>query len=271
VRVVGISSLVTTVMNLAKGTASPVAFNSTFSPYPYNPESRSVFGAATPVCYMQEGLVSTALWEQLQGQIGQLESRLAQIANLSQPPSGCDVCCGGAFVSDKTNINTFSAVAALIKATRDAHMASINVHLDTFAVPDQPRDNVRLCFGGSNAAYYLKLVKRSASYTAAGALQEAQAAEAAAQAALAPYATVPAPTNLAAPPASGLMAVQVPSGVVGGQTVQIQVPGVGLMAVQIPPGLTEGQSFNVQVPQPLQAAQPMAAVPPPAVMQRPQA
>ena len=200
-----------------------------------------------------------------------------------------DVCCGGVFVSDKTNINTFLAVAALIKATRDAHMAAINVHLDTFPIPAPPRHNVRLCFGGSNAAYYLNLVRRPASYTAAQALQEAQAAEAKAQAALARYATVPPPTdpmawmpnlpaagivtgmpaNLAAQP-GGLVSVQVPPGVVAGQTVEIEVPGVGRMAVQVPPGLAEGQRFHVQVPPPPQAAQPMAAAPP-ALMQMEQA
>ena len=265
VRIIGISSLQAAVLSLAKGTADANAMNRTLLPQPYKPESRSVLGRVTRVAYMEEGLVSSALWAQLQSQIGQLELHLAQIANLSQPPSGCDTCCGGAFVSDKTNVKTFLAVVALIKAARDAQMASVNVQLEALAIPSAATQNVRLLFGGSNAAYYLNLVKRPAGYTAAQALQVAQAAELAAQTALAPYAAVP--TRLANPAAAGEqnMTVMVPPGVAAGQTVQIQVAGVGPMTVQVPPGLTEGQTFMVQVPLPPQAAQPVAAVAPAAM------
>ena len=57
------------------------------------------------------------------------------------------------------------------------------------------------------------------------------------------------------------MMVQVPAGLSGGQSLQVQTPA-GLMAVQIPPGLTAGQSFQMQVPvQPTQTAQPVAPMP----------
>ena len=285
VRIIGLSVLKGTVLAQSKGTAHPNAMNGTFSRNPYNPESRNVLlGGVTQVAYMQEGLVSTALWQQIQMQIELLESYLAQIANLSQPPTSCsETCCGGAFASDKTNIKTFKAVVGLIKAARDAGMASINVQLEALAIPsaatNNVRHNVRLIFGGSNSAYYLQSLEVLAN-TAAQALAAAQAAEMAAQAALAPYAAVPAKPGALMPAAPGgevplppppppdgtgqleRMTVKVPPGVTAGQTVQIEVAGVGPMAVQVPPGLTEGQEFLVQVPLPVHAAQPVAPVAP---------
>ena len=54
------------------------------------------------------------------------------------------------------------------------------------------------------------------------------------------------------------MAVQVPDGLTGGQSLQVQTP-TGLMAVQIPPGLTAGQSFQIQLPMAPPVAQPVMA------------
>ena len=56
------------------------------------------------------------------------------------------------------------------------------------------------------------------------------------------------------------MMVQVPAGMSGGQTLQVQTPA-GLMSVQIPPGLTAGQSFQMKVPLPPQQTQPAIAQP----------
>ena len=59
-------------------------------------------------------------------------------------------------------------------------------------------------------------------------------------------------------PGDQLMAVQVPDGLTGGQSLQVQTP-TGLMAVQIPPGLTAGQSFQIQLPMAPPVAQPVMA------------
>ena len=63
-----------------------------------------------------------------------------------------------------------------------------------------------------------------------------------------------------ASPGHQLMMVQVPAGMSGGQTLQVQTPA-GLMSVQIPPGLTAGQSFQMKVPLPPQQTQPAIAQP----------
>ena len=51
--------------------------------------------------------------QQLQQQIGELEARLAAIADLSDYPNCRAFCCGG------PSLDAFKAVAALVKATRD--------------------------------------------------------------------------------------------------------------------------------------------------------
>ena len=163
--------------------------------------------------------------------------------------------------------NAFKAVAALIKATRDVHVPSVNVQLEgldqggsqSFSARlnrEGQRPFVRLNFGGSNSAYYLDAVDRSRQghpATAAQELQEAQAAELAARESLAQFDIVPpanqavvATINPAAAPGYQLMMVQVPAGLAGGQSLQVQTPA-GLMTVQIPPGLTAGQSSQMQV------------------------
>ena len=223
-------------------------------PAVYNATYRS-YVRTTVVSYMQEAIVSQALWQQLQQQIRQIEAHLAQIANLSEPPGDCDACCSGACGNPvHPNIAAFQAVAALIAATRDVHIARMNMELQGTA-----RGAVSLHFGGSNSAYYLEpnggVVMRHDID-----LQAAQAAESAARAALAqhnitlPSNLVDGPQTLIAPvpqtmiaPETQTMMVQVPAGLSGGQSLQVQTPA-GLMAVQIPPGLTAGQSFQMQVP-----------------------
>ena len=109
---------------------------------------------------------------------------------------------------------------------------------------------MRLNFGGSNSAYYLDYFyppTGSVVSEAALALQTAQTVEIAARADVAQYGIVaPAPVAPANAPAPQLMMVQVPAGLSGGQSLQVQTPA-GLMTVQIPPGLTAGQSFQMQV------------------------
>ena len=130
-------------------------------------------------------------------------------------------------MSDKTNVKTFQAVVDLIKAARDAEMASINVQLEALAIPSAATHNVRLLFGGSNDAYYLNLVKRPAGNTAAQALAVAQAAEMA-QAALAPYAAVPdAGRGNACCTRRRGDGDGAPGVVTAGQTVQIEWPASG--------------------------------------------
>lgn len=254
VRIIGLSKL-RDVLAKAKGTADPNAMNCTLSCTLYKTASVGFFGGVKQVAYMQEGLVSIALWQQIQTQIGHFESYLAQIANLGQPPEY--FCC----FADEADTKKFQAVTDLIKAARNTEMASINVQLEALLTSSSTH-NVCLQFGGANDAYYLDVVKRSAGNTAALALAEAQAAETAAQAALAPYAAVPAKPAAAMPAARGgevKVTVKVPPGVTAGETVQIEVAGVGPMAVQVPPGLTEGQEFPVQVPLPVQVAQQLQA------------
>ena len=206
---------------------------------------------------MQEAQVSQAFWQQLQLQIRAVEAHLAQIANLSEPPSGCDACCGGLKVS------AFAAVAALIKATRDVHVARMNME-------QLAARGVSLRFGGSNSAYYLEpmggRVRRDVELQSA--LRAAQAVESAARADVERFNitlptfnhVAPGPQTMSAPGPLTMM-VQVPVGFSGGQSLQVQTPA-GLMAVQIPPGLTAGQSFQMQVPvQPTQPAQPVAPMP----------
>ena len=266
-RILGTSTLIQ-VMLLDKGTANALALASTFVPAVYNATYRSG-GSTGVVAYMQEAIVSQALWQQLQQQIRQIEAHLAQIANLSEPPGDCDACCSGACGNPvHPNIAAFQAVAALIAATRDVHIARMNMELQGTA-----RGAVSLHFGGSNSAYYLEpngdVVMRHDID-----LQAAQAAESAARAALAqhnitlPSNLVDGPQTMIAPgpqtmiaPGTQTMMVQVPAGLSGGQPLQVQTPA-GLMAVQIPPGLTAGQSFQMQVPaQPTQPAQPVIVQP----------
>ena len=253
-RILGTSTLIQ-VRVLEKGTANALALASTFVPAVYNATYRSG-GSTGVVAYMQEAIVSQALWQQLQQQIRQIEAHLAQIANLSDPPySGCDAWCSGECGNPvHPKIAAYQAVAALIAAKRDVHIARMNMELQGAA-----RGVVSLHFGGSNSAYYLEpnggVVMRHDID-----LQAAQAAESAARAALAqlhitlPSNLVDGPQTLIAPvpqtmiaPGTQTMMVQVPAGLSGGQSLQVQTPA-GLMAVQIPPGLTAGQSFQMQVP-----------------------
>jgi len=290
----GLSTLPISVMALDTGTAATAVANwadlqcirpgdlnqlhSTYAVSAYNAEYRGTFQRKT-VPYMNEAAISQALWQQLQQQLQALEVRLAQIADLSDPPKGLDAWCNGCCAFDKTKINAFKAVAAQIKATRDVHMASVNVQLDGIALPrSRSVHNVRLCFGGGNSAYYLDAVPRPQGYSAAQVLQEAQAAEQAARSARAWAGDIELPTTAAVTPANAavgqqLMMVQVPAGLSGGQPLQVQTPA-GVMAVQIPQGLTAGQSFQIQVPQAVQppvmgqpvmgqpAAQPVAPMAP---------
>jgi hypothetical protein len=267
-RILGTSMLTASVMQLEKGTANALALASTFVPAVYNATYRS-WGSTTVVAYMQEASVSQALWQQLQQQIRQIEAHLAHIANLSDPPGSCDACCSGECGNPvHPNIAAFQAVAALIAATRDVHIARMNMELQGAA-----RGVVSLHFGGSNSAYYLEpnggVVMRHDID-----LQAAQAAESAARAAFAqhnitlPSNLVNGPQTMIAPepqtmiaPGTQIMMVQVPVGLSGGQSLQVQTPA-GLMAVQIPPGLIAGQSFQMQVPaQPTQPAQPVMVQP----------
>ena len=264
------------VMQLEKGTANALALASTFVPAVYNATYRSG-GRTKVVAYMQEASVSQALWQQLQQQIRQIEAHLAQIANLSDSPTGSCHCCSGDLVhpddraaATEAATTAFLAVAALIKATRDVYIARMNIELQGAA-----RGVVSLHFGGFNSAYYLEpnggvVIRHDIN------LQAAQAAESAARAALAQH-NITLPSNLVdgpqtltmiAPgpqtmiaPGTQTMMVQVPAGLSGGQSLQVQTPA-GLMAVQIPPGLTTGQYFQMQVPaQPTQPAQPVMVQP----------
>ena len=258
-RIVGTSTMVTSVMGLKPGTADAVALASTFTPAVYNADYRS-WRSTQAVAYMQESLVSQALWRQLQQQIRELEAQLAQIANLSDPPEGCDSCC---YECGRVHprVAAFKAVAALIKATRDLRMARLNME-------QLAARGVALRFGGGNSAYYLEPCFVAPASVMAGArvapasveaeLQAAQAAESAARAGLEQFNVTP-PSNPVAPGAQ-MMMVEVPAGLSGGQMVQLQTPA-GPMAVQIPPGLTAGQSFQVQLPAaPTQPAQPVVVV-----------
>ena len=266
-RILGTSTLIQ-VMLLDKGTANALALASTFVPAVYNATYRSG-GSTGVVAYMQEAIVSQALWQQLQQQIRQIEAHLAQIANLSDPPySGCDSWCSGECGNPvHPKIAAYQAVAALIATKRDVHIARMNMELQGAA-----QGAVSLHFGGGNSAYFLEpdgVVMRHDIN-----LQAAQAAESAARAALAqlhitlPSNLVDGPQTLIAPvpqtmiaPGTQTMMVQVPAGLSGGQSLQVQTPA-GLMAVQIPPGLTAGQSFQMQVPaQPTQPAQPVIVQP----------
>ena len=267
-RILGTSKLIQ-VRVLEKGTANALALASTFVPAVYNATYRSG-GSTGVVAYMQEAIVSQALCQQLQQQIRQIEAHLAQIANLSDPPySGCDSWCSGECGNPvHPKIAAYQAVAALIATKRDVHIARMNMELQGTA-----RGAVSLHFGGSNSAYYLEpnggVVMRHDID-----LQAAQAAESAARAALAqhnitlPSNLVDGPQAMIAPgpqtmiaPGTQTMMVQVPAGLSGGQSLQVQTPA-GLMAVQIPPGLTAGQSFQMQVPaQPTQPAQPVIVQP----------
>ena len=221
--------------------------------------------------------------------------RLAQIANQSSPLQGCEQCCNGltpigplvlplVVPEARARVDAIKAVAAFIKATRDVHMATVNVQLDSIPCPPSGigsnvrGSNVRLKFGGSNSAYHLAAVPRLAGYSAAVELQQAQAAELAARGGLASFGLVVpdggavAPVSAAAvSPAYQLLAVHVPEGLSGGQSLQVQTP-MGMMTAQIPEGLSAGQSFQIQVPLPPQVAQPgtVTAQPvapmPPAIM-----
>ena len=259
-------------MKLPQGTAAQDELHRSFAPSAYNAEHtrwqilRQTWTSAT-VPYMNEGAISPAYWQQLQQQLQQLEATLAQIANQSTPLDGCDPCCGGYLVPGaKAKIDAIRAVATFIKATRDVHMASVNVTLDPLPCPPTSGNaqlNVRLAFGGYNSAYYLDAVPRRAGYSAAGELQTAQAAELLAREALSQFG-VAAPAAAVAP-GDQLMAVQVPDGLTGGQSLQVQTP-MGVMAVQIPPGLTAGQTFQIQIPKAPPVAQPVASVQVPVVM-----
>lgn len=278
-RILGTSGLIQ-VMLLEEGTANALALASTFVPAVYNATYRSG-GSTKVVAYMHEAIVSQALWQQLQQQIRQLEAHLAQIANLSDPPYGgydeCgewgQCCCGERGNCNNVHdpkIAAFHAVAALIAATRDVHIARMNMELQGAA-----RGVVSLYFAGraSNSPYFLEPNEGVVMRHDTG-LQAAQAAESAARAALAqfhitlPSDLVDGPQTLIAPvpqtmiaPGTQTMMVQVPAGLSGGQSLQVQTPA-GLMDVQIPPGLTAGQSFQMQVPvQPTQPAQPVAPMP----------
>ena len=250
-RIVGTSTMATSVMRLEKGTADASALTSTFVPAVYNATYRTTPrigpGSTEVVAYMQEAQVSQAYWQQLQLQIRAVEAHLAQIANLSEPPSGyeCsyDACCGGLKAS------AFAAVAALIEATRDVHVACMNME-------QLAARGVSLRFGGSNSAYYLEpmggRVRRDVELQSA--LRAAQAVESAARADVERFNitlptfnhVAPGPQTMSAPGPQTMM-VQVPVGFSGGQSLQVQTPA-GLMAVQIPPGLTAGQYFQMQVP-----------------------
>ena len=272
-RILGTSTLIQ-VMLLEKGTANALALASTFVPAVYNATYRSG-GSTEVVAYMQEAIVSQALWQQLQQQIRQIEAHLAQIANLSDPPySGCDAWCSGECGNPvHPKIAAYQAVAALVAAKRDVHIARMNIELQ-----GATQDVVSLHFVESNSAYFLEA---NARLSLPGEvmrhdinLQAAQAAESAARAALAqlhitlPSNLVDGPQAMIAPgpqtmiaPGTQTMMVQVPAGLSGGQPLQVQTPA-GLMAVQIPPGLTAGQSFQMQVPaQPTQPAQPVIVQP----------
>ena len=257
-RIVGLSTL-STIMKLPQGTASQDELHRSFAPSAYNAEHSGLFQKKT-VPYMNEGAISPAYWQQLQQQLQQLEATLAQIANQSAPLDVCDPCCGGYIVPGaRAKIDAIRAVATFIKATRDVYMASVNLTLDSLPCPPTSGNaqlNVRLAFGGLNSAYYLDAVRRRAGYSAAWALQTAQTEELLAREALSKFGIVASAAAVA--PGDQLMAVQVPDGLTGGQSLQVQTP-TGLMAVQIPPGLTAGQSFQIQLPMAPPVAQPVMA------------
>ena len=246
-------------MKLPQGTASQDELHRSFAPSAYNAEHSGLFQKKT-VPYMNEGAISPAYWQQLQQQLQQLEATLAQIANQSAPLDVCDPCCGGYIVPGaRAKIDAIRAVATFIKATRDVYMASVNLTLDSLPCPPTSGNaqlNVRLAFGGLNSAYYLDAVRRRAGYSAAWALQTAQTEELLAREALSKFGIVASAAAVA--PGDQLMAVQVPDGLTGGQSLQVQTP-TGLMAVQIPPGLTAGQSFQIQLPMAPPVAQPVMA------------
>ena len=260
VRILGLSTL-TVVMQAQKGTANEQ--QNTFSPSAYTAVHRPKFGSAKPVPYMQEGVISQEQWRQLQLQIQKdIEPRLVQLANQSEPPQGCDTCCNGECdAGAKMKIKTFVAMSALIKAVRDVHLATVNVQLDALPCPPTSSGAARkvtLCFGGGNSAYYLDTVNAGApGYSALQKLQEAQAAEVACRAALVQLGAMPSSSAAVAPEAmpqalpGQQLCVQVPDGLSGGQTLHVQTPA-GMMAVQIPPGLSAGQSFQIQCPLPAQ-------------------
>ena len=230
-RILGTSTLIQ-LMVLEKGKANALALASTFVPAVYNATYRSE-GSNGVVAYMQEAIVSQALWQQLQQQIRQIEAHLAQIANLSEPPGDCDACCLQPYCSGECgnpvhpNHAAFQAVAALIAPTRDVHIARMNMELQGTA-----RGVVSLHFGGSNSAYYLEpnggVVMRHDID-----LQAAQAAESAARAALAQH-NITLPSNLV----DGPQAMIAP----GPQT--MIAPGTQTMMVQVPAGLSGGQSLH---------------------------
>jgi len=254
VRVVGVSTLKSDVMNLAKGTASAAALVGTFAPSAYSAVwdtgGISFIRRRGNVPYMHEAAVSQALWQQLQQQIGELEARLAAIADLSDYPSCSAFCCGG------PSLDAFKAVAALVKATRDVHVAAVNVQLAAFGV--------QLCFGGGNSAYYLQAAAslEQAIREAEPALQQAQAAEVAAREGLAPFGIAPPAAGYVVQGivAGGVLEISVPEGLSGGVSLHVQSPA-GLMSVQIPPGVAAGQSLQVQAPLPPQSAAPVTAQP----------
>ena len=248
-RIIGLSTL-SSIMLEKKGTLASRGdlLATLFSPSAYNPQHSSFFRRVT-VPYMQETAISPALWQQLQMDIHQLEVQLAQIADQLDPLEcweECFQCCNSAA---REKVDAVKQVGDLIKAKRDIHMAIVNMQLDSMPCPPGPRNevcNVRLCFGGSNSAYYLDVVPRLPENSLAVELTTAQMAERASREALSLHGIVPPADGGAVPP---LMTVQVPEGLSGGQSIQVPGP-MGMMYVQIPPGLTAGQSFQFHIPPP---------------------
>ena len=257
-RIVG-SSTLSSVMLEPKGTAaSRPDITFTFSFSPYNPEYTTFFNRGT-VPYMTETAISPAVWRQLQMDIQRLEGQLAQIADQSTPLEGCEPCTVLCVSGAREKIDAIKQVAAFIKATRDVHMAIVNLQLDSMPCPPDSRNaprNVRLCFGGSNSVYYLDAVPRLAEYSPEAELAVARSEELSAREGLPQFGIAPPASGGAVPPVSApsdaappLMTVQVPAGLSGGQSLQVQGP-MGMMIVEIPPGLTAGHTFQLHVPPP---------------------
>ena len=268
VRIVGESTLAT-VREADKGTADER--QSTFTPSAYSAEhrSRGLLGeSVTPVPYMQEGVISQALWAELQRQIQfDLEPRLVPLANQFEPLSCCEwveSCCGDSHKG--AIVRTNDIISTLIEATRSEYLATVNLRLDALPCPPKSSGAARkvvLNFGGENDAYYLVMIDAPGD-SAEEKLQEAQAALREALAKYQNLGLMPSSSAAVAPvvePGVPLqqqpMMVTVPDGLSGGQSLTVQTPA-GTMAVQIPPGLSAGQSFQIQVP--LQA-QPVVVAP----------
>ena len=168
--------------------------------------------------------------------------------------------------------NHETAIEKLIDATRDVHVATVNLQLDALPCPPTSSGAARkvvLAFGNGSqgckedfAPYYLTTTDPQVpGYSALQTLEKAQAALVEAQAALVKAQADPAllgvvpSTSARVQPGVPLeqqpMMVTVPDGLSGGQTLPVQTPA-GMMAVQIPPGLSAGQTFQIPVPLPAQ-------------------